>query len=99
MNPPGRRIRLARVLFCDDIREKEETPMTEEQLDKFRVEGTKVRVVRDALEMNDVVGFVVAWDDESVLIRRPNRRVVKLKRDYVMVEASAPRPSVEGILK
>ncbi|WP_035157782.1 hypothetical protein [Cohnella thermotolerans] len=73
--------------------------MTEEQLDKFRVEGTKVRVVRDALEMNDVVGFVVAWDDESVLIRRPNRRVVKLKRDYVMVEASAPRPSVEGILE
>lgn len=70
--------------------------MTEEQLDKFRVDGTKVRVVRDALEMNDVKGFVVAWDDESVLIRRPNRRVVKLKRSYTIVPASDPRPAFDG---
>jgi hypothetical protein len=70
--------------------------MTEEQLDKFRVEGTKVRVIRDALEINDVVGFVVAWDDEYVLIRRPNRRVVKLKREYRIAEASEPRPVFEA---
>ena len=69
--------------------------MTEEQLDKFRVEGTKVRVIRDALEINDVVGFVVAWDDEFVLIRRPNRRVVKLKREYSIAEAGEPRPAFE----
>lgn len=68
--------------------------MTEEQLDKFRIDGTKVRVVRDALEINDVVGIVVAWDDESVLIRRPNKRVVKLKRSYTIVPASEPRPDV-----
>ncbi|CAM3801291.1 hypothetical protein COLU111180_08865 [Cohnella lubricantis] len=68
--------------------------MTEEQLDKLRLDGTKVRVVRDALELNDVVGFVVAWDDENVLIRRPNRRVVKLKRSYAIVPASEPRPDV-----
>ena len=41
-----------------------------EQLDKFRVDGTRIRVVRDALESNDVVGFVVAWDEESVVIRK-----------------------------
>lgn len=70
--------------------------MTEEQLDKFRIDGTKVRVVRDALELNDVIGFVVAWDDESVLIRRPNRRVVKLKRSYAILPASEPRPAFEA---
>ncbi|RUS43883.1 hypothetical protein [Cohnella sp. AR92] len=66
--------------------------MTEEQLDKFRIEGLQVRVVRDALQQNDVVGIVVAWDDESVLIRRRNRRVVKLSREYLMQPASEPRP-------
>jgi hypothetical protein len=63
----------------------------EEQLDRYRVEGTKVRVVRDSLEQNDVVGIVVAWDDASVLIRRPNRRVVKLDRSYRIQEATEPR--------
>lgn len=65
--------------------------ISEEQLDKYRLDGTKVRVVRDVLEINDVVGFVVAWDDESMLIRRPNRRVVKLKRAYAIAPASEPR--------
>ncbi|TJY41360.1 hypothetical protein E5161_13155 [Cohnella pontilimi] len=65
--------------------------VNEEQLDRYRVEGTKVRVVRDALEQNDVVGYVVAWDDTSVLIRRPNRRVVKLDRSYRIQEAGVPR--------
>lgn len=65
--------------------------MNDEQLDHYRVEGTKVRVVRDALEQNDVVGIVVAWDDELMLIRRPNRKVVKVKRGYEIQLASEPR--------
>jgi hypothetical protein len=65
--------------------------MNDDQLDIFRVEGTKVRVVRDALEQNDVVGIVVAWDEEQLLIRRPNRRVVKVKRGYDIQLASEPR--------
>jgi hypothetical protein len=65
--------------------------MTDEQLDQFRIEGTKVRVVRDALEMNDVVGIVLAWDDEHLLIRRPNRKVVKVKRGYELQLVSEPR--------
>lgn len=65
--------------------------MTDEQLDQFRIEGTKVRVVRDALEMNDVVGTVLAWDDEHMLIRRPSRKVVKVKRGYELQLASEPR--------
>lgn len=63
----------------------------EDTLDRYRVEGTKVRVVRDALEQNDVLGIVVAWDDESVLIRRPNKRVVKLDRSYRILPADEPR--------
>lgn len=63
----------------------------EETLDRYRVEGTKVRVVRDALEMNDVIGIVVAWDEHSVLIRRPNKRVVKLDRSYRIMPADEPR--------
>ncbi|WP_123041183.1 hypothetical protein [Cohnella candidum] len=63
----------------------------ENELDRLRVEGTKVRVVRDALEQNDVIGIVVAWDDASVLIRRQNRRVVKLDRKYRIQPADEPR--------
>jgi hypothetical protein len=65
--------------------------LNDEQLNQFREEGTKVRIVRDALEMNDVVGIVVAWDEEQLLIRRPNRRVVKVKRGYDIQLASEPR--------
>ncbi|WP_138752002.1 hypothetical protein [Paenibacillus sinopodophylli] len=56
--------------------------ISEEQLDKFRVSGETIRVVRDAIEANDVHGIVVAWDDTSVVIRRPSRRVVKLSRSH-----------------
>ncbi|MFD0674256.1 hypothetical protein [Cohnella sp. GCM10027633] len=69
--------------------------MNDEQLDQYRVDATKVRIVRDALELNDVVGIVVAWDDEYVLIRRPNRRVIKVKRHYPMQPASEPRQWME----
>jgi hypothetical protein len=65
--------------------------MDDDQLDHYRIQGTKVRVVRDYLEQNDVVGIVLAWDDEHVLIRRPNRRVVKVKRGYELQLASEPR--------
>ena len=65
--------------------------MDEQQLDRYRVDGTKVRVIRDALEQNDVVGIVVAWDDASVLIRRPNKRLVKLDRGYRIIPATEPR--------
>jgi hypothetical protein len=65
--------------------------MDEQQLDRYRLNGTKVRVIRDALEENDVVGIVVAWDDASILIRRPNRKVVKLDRSYRIQQADEPR--------
>ncbi|AJY73331.1 hypothetical protein [Paenibacillus beijingensis] len=66
---------------------------SEEVLDGFRVSGEKVRVVRDGIEQNDVVGTVVAWDEETVVIRKANRRVVKLSRYYVYEPASGPRSS------
>lgn len=56
--------------------------ITEEELDKWRMEGTKVRVVRDDDPRNDIRGIVLAWDDDVVLIRKPNRKVVKLDRHY-----------------
>jgi hypothetical protein len=65
--------------------------ISEEQLDQFRVSGEIVRVVRDAMEVNDVLGIVVAWDESSVVIRRPNRRVVKLSRIYSYAPASEER--------
>jgi hypothetical protein len=70
--------------------------LDELQLDHLRVEGTKVRVIRDALEQNDVVGIVVAWDASSILIRRPNRRVVKLDRKYRIQPTDEPRIWEDG---
>ncbi|WP_424768999.1 hypothetical protein [Paenibacillus sp. sgz302251] len=67
--------------------------VNEEQLDQFRISGETVRVVRDGMEQNDVLGIVVAWDDSTVVIRRPNRRVVKVSRKYTYVPASEERPS------
>ncbi|WP_055108666.1 hypothetical protein [Paenibacillus ihumii] len=70
--------------------------ISDEQLDAYRVSGEKVRVVRDALPENDVRGIVVAWDDTHVLIRRPNRNVVKLDRRYIIQPSREPRISPEG---
>lgn len=56
--------------------------ITEEQLDQYRVEGTLLRVIRDIQPENDVKGIVVAWDDEHVLLRKRNRKIVKLDRSY-----------------
>lgn len=68
--------------------------ISDEELNALRLSGEKVRVVRDELESNDVKGIVVAWDDEQVLIRRQNRRVVKLDRHYSYQRFSEPRQSL-----
>lgn len=75
-----------------DHRKGQGALITDEQLDKHRVEGTLLRVVRDAERENDVRGFVVAWDESSVLIRkRSTRRLVKLDRRYVYQPAAEER--------
>lgn len=56
--------------------------ITDDQLDQYRIEGTLLRVVRDADPGNDVKGIVVAWDDDTVMIRKQNRRIVKLDRNH-----------------
>ncbi|UUZ79924.1 hypothetical protein LJK88_33605 [Paenibacillus sp. P26] len=71
--------------------------ITEEQLDTYRREGTMLRVIRDADPANDVKGIIVAWDDSFVLVRRPNRRVVKLDRKYRYMPFSEPRPEIEWV--
>ena len=68
--------------------------ISEDQLNDFRVSGEPVRVVRDNIESNDVKGIVVAWDEESVMVRRPNKRVVKLSRTYTYIAASEERPTI-----
>ena len=70
--------------------------INDEQLDVLRLSGERVRVVRDGLESNDVIGTVVAWDPQHVIIRRRNRRVVKLDRNYSYQLQSEPRRSPLG---
>ncbi|NGZ75687.1 hypothetical protein [Saccharibacillus alkalitolerans] len=65
--------------------------ISDEQLNAYRLSGEKVRVVRDGLKENDVRGIVVAWDDTHVLIRRPNRNVVKLDRNYAIQPSKEER--------
>lgn len=75
----------------------ERSMISDEQLDQYRLSGEKVRVVRDGIESNDVRGVVVAWDDTHVLIRKPNRNVVKLDRHYIYQPSREPRASLEGL--
>lgn len=56
--------------------------ISEDELDRYRIEGIKVRVIRDADPVNDVKGIVLAWNDEQVMIRKQNRKIVKLDRNY-----------------
>lgn len=56
--------------------------ITEEMLQNYRLTGSQVRVGRDADPANDVLGIVVAWDEETVLLRKANRKLVKLSREY-----------------
>lgn len=65
--------------------------ITDDQLNSYRLSGEMVRVVRDQLEDNDVKGIVVAWNEEQVMIRRRNRKVVKLDRNYLYQPADEPR--------
>ncbi|GGF69976.1 hypothetical protein GCM10010912_14000 [Paenibacillus albidus] len=65
--------------------------ISDEQLDAYRISGERIRVVRDNLESNDVKGIVLAWDDKQVMVRRPNKRVVKLDRNYIYQPFSEPR--------
>jgi len=68
--------------------------ISDEQLNEHRVSGEQVRVVRDNVEANDVVGIVVAWDMETVMIRKRSRRVVKLSRSYQYISLTAERPII-----
>ncbi|BCG58740.1 hypothetical protein [Paenibacillus sp. URB8-2] len=70
--------------------------ISDEQLNEYRLSGEKVRVVRDALESNDVIGIVIAWDGSQVMVRRPNRRVVKLDRNYMFQPYAEPRRHIFG---
>lgn len=56
--------------------------ISDEQLNQFRLSGEKVRVKRDMNKENDVRGIVVAWNEDSVMIRKSNRNIVKLSRNY-----------------
>jgi hypothetical protein len=58
---------------------------SDEQLDEMRVSGKLIRVVRDAVPENDVIGTVVAWDDTHVLLRKRNRKVLKVAKTYSFV--------------
>lgn len=71
--------------------------ISDEQLDAYRISGEKIRVVRDGLESNDVKGIVLAWDESQVMIRRPNKRVVKLDRSYLYQPFSEPRPDSDKL--
>ena len=68
--------------------------LTDEQLNDYRQSGTKVRVIRDNLESNDVRGVVVAWNDKELIIRKQNRNVVKLPRTYAVIPMDSPRPEL-----
>jgi len=68
--------------------------ISDEQLDRYRQEGTVLRVVRDINPENDVKGIVVAWNDHQVMIRKMNRKVVILDRKYTYVPYTEERPKL-----
>jgi hypothetical protein len=53
--------------------------------------GTHLRVIRDDDEHNDVRGVVVAWDQDAVLIRKRNRKVLKCSRSCTFLPYGMPR--------
>lgn len=71
--------------------------ITDERLNELRESGERVRVVRDNLEVNDVIGIIVAWSDEQIMVRKRNRRIVKLDRNYLIQLESEPRQSPTDI--
>lgn len=56
--------------------------ISDQKLDAYRKSGAMVRVIRDANKENDIIGIVVAWNAETVMIRKRNRKIVKLSRSY-----------------
>ncbi len=71
-------------------REQSSLP-SDETLDKFRQGQAIVRVIRDSYESNDVIGKIMGWDDEVLLIRKERGTVLKVKRIYPVKEATEPR--------
>ena len=65
--------------------------ISDEQLDEYRRLGTELRVIHDGDENNDVRGVVVAWNEDVVLIRKRNRKVVKCPRDCTYLPYGFPR--------
>lgn len=65
--------------------------ISEEELDRYRQEGVRIRVERDAEPANDVRGIVVAWDGETVLLRKLNKKLLKLSREYRYVPDAEQR--------
>ncbi len=63
--------------------------VSEEQLDKWRIQGVLVLVRRDGDPANDVRGIIVAWDEQFVLVRKQNRKLIKLERGYTYESISA----------
>jgi hypothetical protein len=61
------------------------------RLDELRLRGEKVRIVRDAIPENDVIGIIIAWNESDVLIRKQNRKVIKLSKRYEIQPISQPR--------
>lgn len=68
--------------------------ISDETLDRYRQEGVKIRVERDADPANDVKGIVVAWDEDTVLLRKQNRKLLKLPREYRYVPDAEERGSL-----
>ncbi|CAM4344228.1 MULTISPECIES: hypothetical protein [Paenibacillus] len=71
--------------------------ISDEELDAYRLSGEKVRVIRDALQSNDVRGIILAWNETQVMVRRPNKHVVKLDRNYIFQPYSEPRKGLEDL--
>ncbi|NDI36454.1 hypothetical protein [Chengkuizengella sediminis] len=69
--------------------------INDERLNEYRVSGILIRVIRDNDEKNDVKGNVVAWDSEVVMIRKRNRKMVKLSREYIYQPYENERVSLE----
>jgi RNase P/RNase MRP subunit p29 len=68
--------------------------LSDDQLNEYRLEGTKVRVIRDNNEANDVKGIVVAWNEQSIMIRKQNRKVIEVPRHYLCQPMAEERLSV-----
>ena len=56
--------------------------ISDEQLNAYRINGTVLRVIRDAEPQNDVKGIVMAWNEDTVMIRKMNRRMLNLSKTY-----------------